>query len=429
LRLFDRGFAPSVVIWGLPRKGEKSKKPRRRFEMKASVFAIAAALLISGLTAKAQKPCGCADKQYLIDALKQNQMVRQELDFQMKLVIALEEKPGGKSIMPTAEGVKDLYTEITNAKKSVADGDDTYSSGETIDNVDCSVSRTDTFSDCKELIKKQLFDVIQKACLANKSSRGPGEPYYAVMQMRSYLLQLMTAYQKQHEFILQMLGSLPRNCRPNNWFGYVFYRRVQTETSVLSKPRKTLDSKNAVGPSTGLRTEKNTYIGKISVEGGKAVSGKAYGAQKMDGTNSFARVCPIVGGRLEQVSVANEKFFAEDEKAGYGSLAINVLSPHSYRLDVVFSPVVLTGDITMWGNTVSGKCTDERFEYNSTRRNLVDVKPGGPLSITEQNESPDFLEGNQDQVRPTETFKSGDESVTKTEEIKLRWMLWRLPQK
>jgi len=66
--------------------------------------------------------------------LKQNQMVRQELDFQMKSILKLEEKTGGKPIMPTNEAVKDLYTEIANAKRSVANADYIYSSGESMNN-------------------------------------------------------------------------------------------------------------------------------------------------------------------------------------------------------------------------------------------------------------------------------------------------------
>ena len=52
----------------------------------------------------------------------------------MKSILKLEEKTGGKPIMPTNEAVKDLYTEIANAKRSVANADYIYSSGESMNN-------------------------------------------------------------------------------------------------------------------------------------------------------------------------------------------------------------------------------------------------------------------------------------------------------
>jgi hypothetical protein len=81
-----------------------SIKVERRLMMKAGIFVIAVILLISGvLSAQAQKPCGCEDKEVLLEALKQNQVVRQELDSRMKLIVELEQKAGGKPIMSTIE--------------------------------------------------------------------------------------------------------------------------------------------------------------------------------------------------------------------------------------------------------------------------------------------------------------------------------------
>src|SRR5687768_8468481 len=109
--------------------------------MKIKFFAIAVVWLLLGFlsTAQAQnQPCGCADREDLLNLLNQTQMEIQEAQFQIDLILA-KEKTDGKTIMATIKGLNVLYENLNNAARSVSTK--TYP-GWSMNFADCSVKRT-----------------------------------------------------------------------------------------------------------------------------------------------------------------------------------------------------------------------------------------------------------------------------------------------
>ena len=410
--------------------------------MKVRLFVVFVVLLLSGFlsTTEAQtKPCGCENKEYLLEALNQNQMVIQELQLQTDLILALE-NADGKRIMPTAEAVTDLYTAIRNAKKSIANANYLYTSGESMNTADCSVTREDTSNDCVELIRKHFYDVTQKACLANKSSRRPDQTYFEEMEMKSYLLHLMMAYHEQQKFILQMLKSLPKNCRPSGWFGYIVLNRVGTGITVITTPPRPIINGRGLNGGTAEDIQKWTYIGKILVEEGKAKSirGSAVYSEDSVSTSSEQAFCDsIIGSKTRSHTITFKTSAggeAEGDVVAASQFTLLKVNPANQTYDLFarnFPRVNTTGQKVHWSKSTGGCRKDQETNRTET---FTSSSPENGHSITNEKIKPgssDYLEGSR-VVKPAEGNKSstqGNTSMTITQELHLRWMLRRLPSK
>jgi hypothetical protein len=389
-------------------------------KMKVKLFVIAVVVLLSGCfsSTQAQKPCGCEEKAELLNQLNLTQIALQEAQFQMNLILALESK-SGKPVMATDEGVNLFQENIQGAQSGVSQW---ANPGYSMNVVDCTVTvqRENTNSDCVELIRKQFYDFVQKACLATKSSRSSDQPYYGLMELKSYLLHIMQAYSEKQRFILQILGSLPKNCRPNNWFGYVVYQKVQTYTNDDVRTDKALQS-----------SKKVVYTGTVFVEEGKAVRAGADGTYHSNIFNgSSGRIS--CSGRQETISRQDVmKDVAKGKADGNPTHAFSFIAyPDSYDLSVRFLIVKTTGQRTTSSKVTATSCT-EGHEKTESEPFTYEIPASGHGVMNEKinRASPDYLEGSRVE-RPIDTSDKGLFGLnTRTEEIKLRWMLRRLPQK
>jgi hypothetical protein len=394
--------------------------------MKIKFFVIAVVLLMSGsLSARAQpRACSCADKVALLNLYNEAEMNITELEFQFKS-IEEQEPEMGKTVMATEEQITKMYESISNALKLFPTSN--YSE-ESMDPVDCSLKTTNIPSDCVTLILKHTYEPIQKKC---KERRSPNKPFYEGMDMKSYVWEIMTANYAMRDYILQMLKSLPKTCRPNGWFGYVAYQKIVTDESVRNTPPKG-DSRSGVGPSTIIQSQKDTYIGTVFVEGGKAVNVKAYASQSINNTSNGSSRCPVVGGVIERASALSDKFSGEQEVAfiGYFDLDVN-LAKGLYYLKFGFLPVKITGQRNLLSKGFHGGCNNKMIETNNTQTLTVEVKAGDIIIVRKikPGSSPDFLEGSEvdKPAEYNESVKMAGVTYTKTFEIQTRWMLRRLP--
>jgi hypothetical protein len=404
--------------------------------MKIKFYAVAVVWWLVGFLSSAQAqslPCGCADKQDLLNLLNQTQMAIQESQFQTNLILA-KEKADGKPVMATVKGLNVFYENLNNAAKSVSTK--TYP-GWSMDVFDCSVKKTSNNSDCVELIKKHFYDISQKACLANKSSRGTDKPYFEEMEMKSYLLQIMMAYSEMQKFILQMLKSLPKNCRPNDWFGYVVYQKVRSTVTVRTIPSRNTQFK---GPSSGINIVnggsetsgfKETYIGTTFFNGdGLPSPARAYAAISYDVSKTFDGRIYCSPRRPDEsfLSTGGMKSFAEGQ-LNSGSFHTLTIFPDQrrYKIDVSFPlSVIVVGQSSRFSKT-TGVCVPDPLNENGPIKLTVE---GGSYGIDEtaSSSSIDYLEGTKTE-KPyflNQSTKQGNTSATNTHEIQVRWMLRRL---
>ena len=406
--------------------------------MKLKALVIVAVWLFWGSFSSAQaqaKPCGCEQKEELLDLLNQTQMRIQELQFQVDLSLA-NVQADGKPIMATNERVNELDKELRNAAKSVANS---YSD-ETLDAVNCSVTRTDTSSDCVELIRKHSFDVMQKECLASKGSRGPNQPYYELMEMKSYMVHMMVAYHEMQKFILQMLQSLPKNCRPNGWFGYIVLDRVASGVTVITTPPRPIINGRGLNGGTAEDIQKWTYIGKVLVEEGKAKSirGSAVYSETSVSASSEQAFCDSITGSKTRSHTITFKTSAGGEAEGdvvaASQFTLLKVNPANQTYDLYarnFPRVNTTGQKVHWSKSTGGCSKDQETNRTET---FTSSSPESGHSITNEKIKPgssDYLEGSR-VVKPAEGNKSstqGNTSMTITQELHLRWMLRRLPAK
>jgi len=418
-------------------------KVERRLMMKLRIFVIVVVCLFSGFlsTAQAQtKPCGCEDKADLLELLNQVEMSIQEAQFQMDSILA-KERESGKPTTATDEGVGPVYEAIHNAAKSVANA--TYP-GDSMNLIDCTIKRGSSHSDCVELVKKHFYDIPQKACLASKSSRDPDEPYYKRMELRSFLVQLMMAYTEERKFILDMLKSLPNNCRPNDWFGYIVLTRVFTSEEVEPIPPTPRLSHLTGATFGGTRTTKKegTEIGLVLVRNGKPMSIRASGASTENAAFAGSRevYCGgAVGWKTGQDELTYKSFLkSKDNDDAYDASDRTVLTvnPANQTYNVyttVFPRVNLTGEKARSEKSAFTLCRgqdapDSTEPYTSS----IIVHPHSVTNEKIKPGSPDFLEGSRT-VKPPEfnkpPYKQGNVTTTLTLEIQFRWMLRRLPAK
>lgn len=396
------------------------------------VFAVVC-VLVGFLAAQAQgRPCSCTDKKDLLNLLNITEMAIQEYKFQISLIIAKETADGRAADFSPA-GFAKLRETVTNALNAVRN-DGLKNSPDTRDTTDCSVKGLDGQSNCMQHVRRAFHEVHQKVCLASKNWREPDQSYLERMELKQIALEEIAAYTAMQKEILKMLSSLPPDCRPKDWFGYVVYQKVSvSETTAKTAPR----GQNYPRPGAGVvisngrndnSTYKNSYIGTIYVEDGKMSSAKAYAATSLNaGTIETGRVyCSAQKPDEAFVVTTATNNFAEGEQTGNASFNLNVYpAKASFSLSMSFFPVRMTGEMSSIRNNNS--CNNKPVN-NKVPLNTLQSDSGYRLDEKFNSSSPDYLEGSkidkpalQQITQQTETG-----SAVQTYEITTRWMLRRL---
>jgi hypothetical protein len=281
-------------------------------------------------------------------------------------------------------------------------------------------------------VLKPFSDFIQKSCQESKGARRPDQPYYEGMEMKKFLVQIMKAFYAMREAALAALKSLPKNCRPNNWFGYVVYQSVDDITGV-----KTIPASGAqTGSNGGSETSgtKKTYTATVFVEEGKASSAKASASvsYNMGGTTSLRDICSPKTG-LETVSTS---YGGSTSAAGVGAGSVEFgLNVHDaakkYDFSMKFQPVMVTGNSTKFSITTATACKASSKESSTPFQDYVGG--GDPYKVEGKMDSgiPNYLWGSRTEKPPlaNRTLTGQNSSTVLAREIQVRWSLWRMPAK
>ncbi len=401
--------------------------------MKINIFAITLVWLLLGFvsTHAQSQPCGCADKQDLLNHLRTSRIAIQESQFQIDTFIA-REVADGSPYLYSQERLLRLLESIKNAQRSVRVKGGATSSL-TMNPYDCSITETTPSSGCLRQISQHYLDHLRRVCLSNKSSRKPDEPYFERMEMKQIALQLMMAENESEKFILQMLTSLPANCRSNGWFGYVVHQKVSTsETTGRIATRGTEYPRPSAGITksnggTDTTATKTTYIGTIYVEDGKMSSAKGYAASSLDaGTIETGRVfCSAKKPDVPFVVTTSIKNFLEGESGGSGVFTLSIQANGNYSIGVSFFNVPVTGTMTSSRNVNACDAKPTNYSNHITdKKNTASYRFDGKMKPG----FPDLIEGSIVEKPPLLQIHQQGEStvVDQTYELQTRWMLRRI---
>jgi hypothetical protein len=406
-----------------------------RLMMKLKFFVIAVVWLSCYLTAQAQsKPCSCTDKKDLMNRLNVVEMAIQEYRAQIE-VIKEQEKNEGKHLMWTQKRYDNLEENVNNAMKTVRDPSANSASAKS-NGGDCDFEEITAPTDCLRESVTRHEKVHHRACLAVKDSLGLTETYQMRMRLADFAQEEIFAYFEERKFILSQLQSLPPNCRPNNWFGYVANQRVVTTVINKTIPPINANGRPSAGISVGMggtstQISKNSYTGTILVEEGKAARAKGYAAESYDESRTVTgRVyCSPKKPDMSQVDTSGRKDFVEGTAEGNAEFRLSVHpAKGKYYIQTGFFSVIGAGQTSNF-STTSGGCGD-----NSINRDfpVTNKRLGGGKDYRIEEElkgSPDYLEGSKIEKPDSGNSSSqeGNISINRTEVIQVRWMLRRLP--
>jgi len=394
--------------------------------MKLQIFVILVVGLFLGASfSSAQvrnEPCKCADKDLLLDALNKSQAAIQELNFRLEYAKGWEAAHG--RTVYGEEFYEALAKDLGVVINQFGSGDEF--GGYQMKSSDCSIIEKSGQNRCAQEIEKSLIDVYKEACRKSKDF-----PIYQNLgEMRQVLLHQISAYQAMQNFVLNTLKSLPKTCRPNNWFGYVTYQKVQTEHSVETNAKINL---------TATRNSKVTYLGTLLVDEGKAASASALATDGWD-TNQISgytdNTCK--GKQVPRVMTYYTKSFSKGETIGNATFTLKIdFHPaiKTYDLYVDFFPINIAGqNNTSNSLSAAADCNEKGYDKSDSFSFTKRVQKEGH-SVTEEKidpDSPNFLEGRR-VVKPEPLnqagVKEGNTTRTTTHEIQFRWALWRLPAK
>jgi hypothetical protein len=396
--------------------------------MKLQIFVILVVGLFWGASfSSAQpqgEPCKCADRDTLLNALNVSQAAIQELNSQLEYWNTWEAAHG--KAFYTDELDKALEESLEAVIGQVREGSGEEFGGYQVNSVDCSIKERSGQNWCTREIEKSLIDVYKEACRKTKNLPIDQNPYREVRQV---VLHKISAYQAMQNFILSTLKSLPKTCRPNNWFGYVTYEKVQTENAVETMPKIN---------GTLARNSKVTYSGTLLVKEGKAARAKAWATDSWDlnDIKSFTEICK--GKQVARVMTSNSKNFFEGETIGNATFTLKIdFHPaiKTYDLYVDFFPINIAGQNSRSDRlSNAADCPEKGYDTNNNVSLTKRVQKEGH-SVTGEKidpDSPNYLEGRR-VVKPEPLnqagVKEGNTTTTTTHEIQFRWALWRLPAK
>jgi hypothetical protein len=401
--------------------------------MKFKYSALAIVCLLFGFGAAQGQPCGCADKQDLLKLLNMSQMAIQEFTAQLEH-LKDRESAAGNSEPFTRQANEKLWESVNAALDNVRGrGTGKYELPE-MNTRDCSFRETGTPNECRRQIYKSLFDVYLKACRETKDLPLERNPYG---KMKQVILHEISAFQAMQNLLLKLLDALPKNCRPNDWFGYVVFQSVKTSTVSRTILPTTNIPRPAAGISVGnggneITGTNSTYIGTIFVEEGEAATARAYAANslKVGKTVSGRIYCSPKKPDVEVVDTNGRNDFADGESEGRGGFRLDIYPQKGkYHIYVTFFAVRISGQMHTFGSSAGG-CRNQPFEYKTP----VNMRVGGMNHGIDGRltpNAPDYIEGSRTE-RPPELQLSRQENNSSgnfTYETTTRWMLRRLGPK
>jgi hypothetical protein len=407
--------------------------------MRIQLFLTAVAWLLLGFAASAQaqsQPCGCADKKDLLNRLNVAEAAIREYQAQIEIMKA-QEKNEGKPLMWTKDRYVNLEERVNTAMKTVknpaANSASAKSSGG-----DCDFEQINAPTDCLRETITRHEKVHHTACLAVKDSLGGGETYQTRMRLADFAQEEINAYRVERQFILSELQLLPKDCRPNSWFGHVVYQRVVKTIFYKAIPAINANGRPSAGISVGnggssTQTSTNTYTGTILVEEGKAASSRGHASESYDENKTVTgRIyCSPTKPDQSQVDTSGRNDFVDGTAEGNAEFIFSVRPERGkYYIQTGFFSVLTTGQTSNF-YTIIGGCGD-----TSTNRNfpITNRRLGGHKDYRIEEElrgSPDHLEGIKVEKPDSGNSYSqvGNISITRTEDTVVKWSLRRLPSR
>lgn len=399
--------------------------------MKFRIFIIVVLGLSSFLSSQAQtnEPCGCADKELLLDALNMSQMAIQELNFRLEHLQAWEATHD--KVFFSDKAKEELNEGLRAALDQVRKGNRDDFGGYQMKVSDCSIKEKSGQNWCAREIEKSLIDIYQNACKETKNVPIAQNPY---RELRQVILQEISAYRAMQNFVLSVLNSLPKKCRPNNWFGYVVYQKIVTNISNRTIPGQSGPMTTGTLTTGGNETQgsKNSYYGTILIEEGEASSADA-------SAESSLKSSRIISGRIycsknkpneSQSETSGNNQLIAGSSDGKADFSLKVY-PQEYSISMLFFGVPAEGQIGSFHNVAGGCNNIKPINNNRTISTVLSAPDRYSVKGKINPKSPDLLEGSVSEAPPfgNTTSTQGNTTTTQTYSIQVRWMLRRLSSK
>ncbi|QQS41641.1 MAG: hypothetical protein IPM63_01470 [Acidobacteriota bacterium] len=381
------------------------------------------------------QPCGCPDKETLLKKLVSTRAAIGVLERNLDVISRLE-KPIGRPLDFSEEGLTELLQSIADSQKEtqVSGPDSSFS---LLNPIDCSISDQRAENECIRKVESRFLDALLQQC---RSRQTPGRRFYENFTMREVVNLQIAAHKAAEALILDSLNSLPADCRPNGWFGYVAYKRVHTIISSKAIA-PTPDSITRPGAGISITTggnevvgTKNTYTGTIFVEGGRASKAKGGASTSFNSSKTVSGRVYCSPKKPDESVVQTEarRSFVEGERDGLPEFGLGFdPSDNSYRISMKFFSIEANGDSSTTSSN-SGGCGDKSSEHSNVLKTRINSPEYHFVEGLLDPNSPDYLEGSRTEDRTPIIGSSGQAengSTRITIEITTRWMLRRFPQR
>lgn len=392
-----------------------------------SVFLAAFSMFCVETPAQA-KPCGCAHARMLMSYLNEVDITMQELRAKWDTPWPVEASNG-----PAYKDAdwEELFDTIKDLQRSVqlvdAEAQQAY-----LDPYTCKIERSSADA-CIKSIQQPYFDYIFRECNPRRNIK---VPYYKSLTLKQFELIQLKAYDDSRNAILAALRSLPANCRPNNWFGYVVLQRVKTSSAVtkflattgITKPSAGISISNGGNETAG---SKFNYLGTIYVSDGKSENSRGYAAYTMESSKVISGRVYCSPKRPDETVVQTSGKSEQLEGVLYGkaSFRFSVDAAGNYGMNMTFYPVPFTGQMKTIGTTAG--CDGKPTSFTNPLSSRSDAP--APFSVRGKIDmaSPDLIEGNKVEHPPAgnSSLTSANTTMIFSEEINVRWTLRRIPNR
>ncbi|MCO6512753.1 MAG: hypothetical protein J5I65_18365 [Aridibacter famidurans] len=382
-----------------------------------------------------EQPCGCPDKENLLKKLVSTRAAIGVLERHLDAISRME-KPIRGPLGFDEEGLTALLQSIADSQKAtqVSGPDSSFS---LLNPNDCSISDQRAENGCLRKVESRFLEVLRQQC---RSRQTPGRRFYESMTMREVVNLQIDAYRAAEALILDSLNSLPADCRPNGWFGYVTYRRVHT---IISSKAIAPTSDSITRPGAGISITtggnevvgtKNTYTGTVFVEGGRASRARGSASTSFNSSKTLSgRVyCSPKKPDESVVQTEAKRSFVEGERDGLPEFGLGFdPADNSYRISMKFFSIEANGDSSTTSSN-SGGCGDKSSEHSNVLKTRINSPEYHFVEGLLDPNTPDYLEGSRAEDRTPIIGSSGqadDGSTRITIEITTKWMLRRFPQR
>lgn len=391
------------------------------------LFMIAFSMSFIQTSAQA-KPCSCADSRMLMSRLNEVDITIQEL--KARLETPGPEEASDVPAYKSADGEKlfESIKELQNAVQLVVGTEEPAF----LDPYTCNVSRSSA-DECIRSIEQPYFDFLVRECVRRKNIK---IPYYETLTVKQIAFMQMKAYEESRNAILKELRSLPPNCRPNNWFGYVVFQRIRTNSAVTNIPASTGSGKPSAGISistggTEISGSTNNYLGTIYVSDGRSENSRGFAAYNMESSKTISGRIYCSPKRPDEtvVQTYGKSEHLRGDLFGKASFKFSIDPSGNYLINMAFYNVPVTGQMKTTGTTAG--CGGKPTSFANPLSSRIDAP--APYSIRGKIDpaSPNLIEGNNIE-HPTSgnsRSSSGNTTVTFSEEINVRWTLRRIPHR